>query len=717
MEVEVLSRGTINEQYLDDIAVAINAKLGSSSTMTPSEMASKITSIPTSSGAVLGHGSFSANGSYRASDDNLDGYSTVDVSIPMAILSASSNGTYTPSVGGYNQVNVNVPLSSITISANGSYSAAQGGYNDITVDVPQPTMSALSVSVNGSYTADPNTGFDTVVVDVPSAALSSKTITANGTYDAIDDSLDGYSSVVVSVPGSGVLGSKTISNNGVYNAVTDNLDGYSTVTVSVKGEYGQYDWYEDGIDVAVTVDDVNLWNSSSTTSFYDTYYNQHINTLTINAGVSTSISNLNANPFKKINFKKVVIGSGVTRVGEYGTNNLNCVKDLDIQSSNLNNINYEIGRSASSIVRVSFPIDASCNFNCSRMFADCKNLEIITLPSNLTSIPSSTFSGDVHLVSVNVDDLSNLTTIKEYAFQNCYALDMDFSKLTNLTTISRSAFQNVGIKKIKSNTLVSIGIDAFNGDINLNEVDASAVTNLSYSTFAGCTNLEKVSLSSSLSAIPSSCFQGCYSLKEIDLTNVNYIGSYAFNNCCKLQDINLNKIETIDGMAFDNAGLTQIVLPSTVTTLASSCFRSTKISMADLGSCTGIAVLPDSIFKDTNNLSIVVLPSTLSTLGSFCFQNCGLSEITIPSSITTISAYALYTNALKTLTLYDENISFTGGSQFSNYIENVYYRGSQEKTASDLETEYLAKYGSNDALKPTASRIIHYVPYEDWHTE
>ena len=50
------------------------------------------------------------------------------------------------------------------------------------------------------------------------------------------------------------------------------------------------------------------------------------------------------------------------------------------------------------------------------MFADCKNLEIIALPSNLTSIPSSTFSGDVHLVSVNVDDLSNLTTIKEYAF-------------------------------------------------------------------------------------------------------------------------------------------------------------------------------------------------------------------------------------------------------------------------------------------------------------
>jgi hypothetical protein len=97
MEVEVLSRGTINEQYLDDIAVAINAKLGSSSTMTPSEMASKIDSIHTSSEVHLGAGSFSANGNYSAASDNLNGYSTVTISIPFSLLSVSNNGIYTPS--------------------------------------------------------------------------------------------------------------------------------------------------------------------------------------------------------------------------------------------------------------------------------------------------------------------------------------------------------------------------------------------------------------------------------------------------------------------------------------------------------------------------------------------------------------------------------------------------------------------------------------------
>jgi len=157
-------------------------------------------------------------------------------------------------------------------------------------------MSTLSISANGSYTADPNTGFDVVNVDVPSAALSSKTITVNGIYNAIDDSLDGYDTVTISVPGGATLGSKTISINGVYNAIDDSLDGYDTVTVDVNSDIGTYDWYSDGIDVTVTVDDVNLSTYSGTNSFYETYSSIPINTLTINAGTSTSLSYFNSNP-------------------------------------------------------------------------------------------------------------------------------------------------------------------------------------------------------------------------------------------------------------------------------------------------------------------------------------------------------------------------------------------------------------------------------------
>lgn len=73
------------------------------------------------------------------------------------------------------------------------------------------------------------------VVTNNGGAEGTKTITQNGTYNAIDDSLDGYSTVTVNVSGGSTLGTKTITQNGIYNASSDNYDGYSQVTVNVSG--------------------------------------------------------------------------------------------------------------------------------------------------------------------------------------------------------------------------------------------------------------------------------------------------------------------------------------------------------------------------------------------------------------------------------------------------------------------------------------------------
>lgn len=69
--------------------------------------------------------------------------------------------------------------------------------------------------------------------------VGSKNINTNGVYNAIDDSLDGYSTVVVNVP-SASLDTKTITQNGTYDAEDDNLDGYSSVVVNVSGGSGSF---------------------------------------------------------------------------------------------------------------------------------------------------------------------------------------------------------------------------------------------------------------------------------------------------------------------------------------------------------------------------------------------------------------------------------------------------------------------------------------------
>lgn len=74
----------------------------------------KLKAVVTNGGGVLGNKTITANGTYRAEDDDLDGYSTVVVNVASAVLvskSITENGTYDPqddNADGYSSVTVNV---------------------------------------------------------------------------------------------------------------------------------------------------------------------------------------------------------------------------------------------------------------------------------------------------------------------------------------------------------------------------------------------------------------------------------------------------------------------------------------------------------------------------------------------------------------------------------------------------------------------------------
>lgn len=72
----------VNDLYLSDIADAIREKLNVETTYKPSEMANAIESISGGGGSSLGTKSVTANGTYNASSDSLDGYSQVTVNVP-----------------------------------------------------------------------------------------------------------------------------------------------------------------------------------------------------------------------------------------------------------------------------------------------------------------------------------------------------------------------------------------------------------------------------------------------------------------------------------------------------------------------------------------------------------------------------------------------------------------------------------------------------------
>lgn len=76
-----MSNVYLDDSLLTSIGDSIRGKNGATDKYTPAEMATAITNLPTSS-ATLVTKSITVNGTYNASDDSADGYSSVEVNVP-----------------------------------------------------------------------------------------------------------------------------------------------------------------------------------------------------------------------------------------------------------------------------------------------------------------------------------------------------------------------------------------------------------------------------------------------------------------------------------------------------------------------------------------------------------------------------------------------------------------------------------------------------------
>lgn len=107
----------VRESSLEAIADAIREKLNTEDTYKPGEMADAIESI-SGGGSSLGTKSITANGTYNASSDSLDGYSQVTVNVPQGVtptgtkqISITENGTTTEDVTNYANAEITVNVS------------------------------------------------------------------------------------------------------------------------------------------------------------------------------------------------------------------------------------------------------------------------------------------------------------------------------------------------------------------------------------------------------------------------------------------------------------------------------------------------------------------------------------------------------------------------------------------------------------------------------
>ena len=112
---------------------------------------------------------------------------------------------------------------------------------------------------------------------------------------------------------------------------------------------------------------------------------------------------------------------------------------------------------------------------------------------------------------------SGVTSIGDYAFS-------DFTAVTSVTIPS---------------TVTKIGYRAFYKNYALKTVTLpGSVTSIGKNAFQNCTGLEKVTLPGSLTEIPAYCFNQCSRLRTVSLTSsVTRIGSCAFESCSVLSSV------------------------------------------------------------------------------------------------------------------------------------------------------------------------------------
>lgn len=319
-------------------------------------------------------------------------------------------------------------------------------------------------------------------------------------------------------------------------------------------------------------------------------------------------------------------------------------------------------------------------------FWGCSGLTSITIPESVTNIGFGAFSGCTGLTSVTIPD--SVTSIGNYAFHDCTGLT-SVTIGNGVTSIGDSAFE--GCTTLSSisvpQSIVEIGANAFENCSRLSYVYitdlgnwckirfANQKSNPSGSLYLNQERLTSAIIPSTVSAISAYAFYGHSELQKITIpTSVTTIGENAFENCTGLADVNIASIEKWCGLIFQNNKsnpltyannlycndklVTTLVTASTVSKIESYAFYNySKLRSIDISN--GIKAIGDSAFYNCTGLTSIEIPSNISSINSNAFEKCRyLSSITAPTYVASNIAKTCGSNSFR--------IVINGGSSIND---------------------------------------------------
>ena len=303
------------------------------------------------------------------------------------------------------------------------------------------------------------------------------------------------------------------------------------------------------------------------------------------------------------------------------------------------------------------------------------NYEIQTNYGDWTSLGTTTENNMI---------LEGLTPGHTYQFRVKAHCDTGFSSDWNVsesfTTVNNIVFQDA---IAKSCCLTFADTD---GDEEVSYAEAAAVTQETYAditifqdqvemhyfnelqyftglteipeyAFAGCVNLEEITLPPNITSIGYNAFGsnsqdiGCTSLTSIVIPlGVQNIGGYAFQHSGLTEVILPNSVTSIGDLAFGYCNsLEYVFLPSTVTSISGNAFTGNALANIEVEASNTVydsrngcnAIIKTATNELVTGCKNTVIPNGVTTIGISAFEYAtGLTEITLPASVETIEEYA-----------------------------------------------------------------------------
>ncbi|MCQ2282831.1 MAG: leucine-rich repeat protein, partial [Bacteroidales bacterium] len=189
---------------------------------------------------------------------------------------------------------------------------------------------------------------------------------------------------------------------------------------------------------------------------------------------------------------------------------------------------------------------------------------------------------------------SSVTTIANYAFQNCSTM-VSITGLSNVVSIGNYAFS--GCRKLKS--------------INL----PSGLTTLGTYAFNNCSVLDSIVIPTGITSIPANAFKTCSGLKVITFHNgITSIGNSSFQQCGFVNLELPEGLETIGSASFQGCNkLRNLTIPASLTSVGTTAFGTLSV----LESLTCRATVPPTIasstFSQTSTANVTLYVPCAST--------------------------------------------------------------------------------------------------------